>query len=155
MGSPGGSDSRESGLHPWVGKITWRREWELTPEFLPENSMDKGTWWATVHGHDLVTNTYTLIKELGGKKSIILRILVRKHILWVFIFSFRASWNTLFTTGGKNNTECLKCIFPLFLLHIPSWHSEMDREMRYKDYGNFFALRSLKNQIDKRKSKFN
>ena len=44
MGSPGGSDSRESGLHPWVGKITWRREWELTLEFLPENSMDKGTW---------------------------------------------------------------------------------------------------------------
>ena len=147
--------SRRPGFHPWVGKITWRREWELTLEFLPENSMDKGTWWATVHGHDLVTNTYTWIKELGGKKSIILRILARKHILWVFIFSFRASWSTLFTTGGKNNTECLKCIFPLFLLHISSWHSEMDREMRYKDYGNVFALRSLKNQIDKRKSKFN
>ena len=39
---PGGSDSEESlqqwrrlGLHPWVGKIPWRREWQPTPVFLP------------------------------------------------------------------------------------------------------------------------
>ena len=25
----------------------WRREWQLTPE---KNSMDRGTWWATIHG---------------------------------------------------------------------------------------------------------
>ena len=37
----GGSDSKESaqcwkpGFDPWVGKIPWRREWQLTPVFLP------------------------------------------------------------------------------------------------------------------------
>ena len=26
------------------------RAWQPTPVFLPENSMDRGAWWATVHG---------------------------------------------------------------------------------------------------------
>ena len=39
---PGGSDGKESacnagnlGLIHWVGKIPWRREWQITPVFLP------------------------------------------------------------------------------------------------------------------------
>ena len=36
--------------NPWVGKIPWRKGWLPTPVFLPETSMDRGTWWATVHG---------------------------------------------------------------------------------------------------------
>ena len=27
-------------VHPW------RREWQPTPVFLPEKSMDRGDWWA-------------------------------------------------------------------------------------------------------------
>ena len=45
LGFPHSSDSRESacnagdpGSLPWVGKIPWRREWEPTPVFLPEES---------------------------------------------------------------------------------------------------------------------
>ena len=34
----------------WVGKIPWRRKWQPTPVFLPGKSMDRETWWATVHG---------------------------------------------------------------------------------------------------------
>ena len=26
---------KETGFHPWVGKIPWRREWLPTPEFWP------------------------------------------------------------------------------------------------------------------------
>ena len=32
----------------WVGKIPWKREWQPTPVFLPENPMDGGAWQATV-----------------------------------------------------------------------------------------------------------
>ena len=32
---PGGSDSKVSGFDPWVGKIPWRRKWQLTPVLLP------------------------------------------------------------------------------------------------------------------------
>ena len=34
---------------PWVGKITWRREWQPTQYSCLENPMDWGAWWATVH----------------------------------------------------------------------------------------------------------
>ena len=59
LGFPGGSSGKEStcqcrrckrcGLDPWVGKIPWRRKWQLTPVFLLGNSMDRGAWWDTVH----------------------------------------------------------------------------------------------------------
>ena len=31
----GGSDDKESGFDPWVGKIPWRRVWHPHPAFLP------------------------------------------------------------------------------------------------------------------------
>ena len=34
----------------WVGKIPWKRKWQSSPVFLPANSVDRGAWWATVHG---------------------------------------------------------------------------------------------------------
>ena len=37
-------------FYPWVGKIPWRREWQLQYSCL-ENPMDRGAWWLhTVHG---------------------------------------------------------------------------------------------------------
>ena len=35
---------------PWVGKIRWRRAWQPTLVFLPEGSMDRGAWQASVRG---------------------------------------------------------------------------------------------------------
>ena len=76
---------RRSGFNPWVSKITWRREWQLTTVFLPpcskkrgskkyfgegngtplqysclENPMDGGAWKATVHG---VTEGWTRLRD--------------------------------------------------------------------------------------------
>ena len=40
----------QTGFHPWVEKIPWKREWQHIPVFMPgENSLDRGTWQATVH----------------------------------------------------------------------------------------------------------
>ena len=42
MGFPGGSvvknlpECRRHRFDPWVGKIPWRRKWQLTPVVLPE-----------------------------------------------------------------------------------------------------------------------
>ena len=41
---------RRPGFNLWAGKIPWRRKWQPTPVFLPENSMDREAWRATVHG---------------------------------------------------------------------------------------------------------
>ena len=35
---------------PWVGKIPWRRKHNPLRYSCLENSMDRGAWWATVHG---------------------------------------------------------------------------------------------------------
>ena len=35
---------------PWVRKIPWKRAWQPTPVFLPEeNPLDTGAWPAMVH----------------------------------------------------------------------------------------------------------
>ena len=71
-GFPGGSVSKEStsnrdclqcrrpGFDPWVEEIPWRRKSQPIPYSCLGNYMDRGSWWATVHGiarvgHDLVT----------------------------------------------------------------------------------------------------
>ena len=39
QGFSGGFSGKQSacnGSNPWVGKILWRRKWQLTPVFLPE-----------------------------------------------------------------------------------------------------------------------
>ena len=53
-------------FHPWVRKIPWRRKPEPTLIFLPGKAIDRGAWWATVHGvtkrvrHDLTTKQQPL-----------------------------------------------------------------------------------------------
>ena len=69
-GFPGGSDSkriclqcRRPGFDPWVRKISWRREWQPTPVFLPGEFQDRGAQRSIALGsqrvgHDWVTNTF-------------------------------------------------------------------------------------------------
>ena len=40
---------QEPKFDPWVRKVPWRREWLPSLVFVPENSMDRGAWLATVH----------------------------------------------------------------------------------------------------------
>ena len=41
---------KRHGFNPWVRKIPWRRKWNPLQYSSLENPMDRGTWWATVHG---------------------------------------------------------------------------------------------------------
>jgi len=55
---PNGSTGKESACQgrrhrfdPWIRKIPWRREKLTHSTFLAwKNSMNRGAWWATVHG---------------------------------------------------------------------------------------------------------
>ena len=56
VGFPGGSDGKEStgrpGFDPWVGKIPWRRTWQLTPIFMPGESQGlRGPVGGRLWGH--------------------------------------------------------------------------------------------------------
>jgi len=35
------------GFDPWIRKTPWRRAWQSTTVFLPENPMDRGSWKAS------------------------------------------------------------------------------------------------------------
>ena len=41
-------------------RFPWSRAWQPTPVFLPGEFMDRGTWWATVHG---VTKRWTRLSD--------------------------------------------------------------------------------------------
>ena len=54
---PGSSEVRvsacsagELGLIPGLGRSPGWRKWQPTPVFLPGKSMDRGAWWAILHG---------------------------------------------------------------------------------------------------------
>ena len=56
-GFPGGSDGKESvcnagkpGFNTWVGKIPGERNGNPLQYSCLENPMDRGVWWAAVHG---------------------------------------------------------------------------------------------------------
>ena len=41
---------QETQVHPWVGKIPWRRKWHPVQYSCLENSMDRGARQTTIHG---------------------------------------------------------------------------------------------------------
>ena len=54
--------NKRCGFDPWVGKIRWRRNGHPLQVFFLEKSMDRGAFWATVHG---VTNSQTRLSNWG------------------------------------------------------------------------------------------
>ena len=68
LGFPGGASGKEPtcqgrrckrrGFSPWVGKMPWRRAWQITPVFLPGDShrqrslADYSPWGCRVGHHD-------------------------------------------------------------------------------------------------------
>ena len=78
QGFPGGSavkhlpaNAGDSGLIPGLGRSEGK--WQPTPVFLPRESIDRGAWWATVHGTAKLSSqdcaTKTTITELWGRKD--------------------------------------------------------------------------------------
>ena len=43
-------DTRDSSLIPGSQRFPWRRKWQPSPTFLAGKFLDRGAWWATVHG---------------------------------------------------------------------------------------------------------
>ena len=43
-------DVKRLGFYPWVGKIPWNRKCNPLEHSCLEYPMDRGDWWATVHG---------------------------------------------------------------------------------------------------------
>ena len=61
-GKESACQSRRPGFNPWVRKIPWRRACNPLQYSCLEKPMDRGAWWATVHG---VTKSRTRLKWLS------------------------------------------------------------------------------------------
>ena len=78
-GKESAGQRRRLGFSPRVRRIPWRRKWQPAPVFLPENPMDRGAWWATVHQQTaesdmterLSTHTHTTLEDRSGYPVII------------------------------------------------------------------------------------
>ena len=62
---------RRSVFNPWVGKIPWRRKWQLTPIFLPGKSCGQRSLagyspWGHKVKHDWATNTFIFSASWEG-----------------------------------------------------------------------------------------
>ena len=78
-GLPGGSSGKQSDcqcrscrrrrFNPWIQKIPWGRKWQPAPAFFLRISMDRGTWWATIH---VITNSQILLStsQANSKNTI-------------------------------------------------------------------------------------
>ena len=82
-----------SGLVPWVGKIPWRMEWELTPVFLSAEShrqrslVDYSPWGPQRAAHNSAT---TLSRE---HKTYYVKFICAQSVgCWGFIFSLTNYW---------------------------------------------------------------
>ena len=56
------------GFDPWAWKIPWRKDWQSTLVFLPENPVDRGSRWTIVHR---VAMNQTQLKWLSVHTGII------------------------------------------------------------------------------------
>ena len=70
--------------HDWATSLSlftfmhWRRKWQPTPVFLPENPRDGGAWWAAiVYG---VAQSWTQLKRLSSSSSIYMSMLLSQLV---------------------------------------------------------------------------
>ena len=101
----------ETGFDPWVGKIPWRRKWQPTPVFLPENSMDRGAWQATLQGLqrvrcDWATNTFAFQEDFRLDGYV--RLIFHKRPLYLFI------WKKFFFSSSKSCCSPIKILGGLY-----------------------------------------
>ena len=60
-GKESACQSKRQGFDPWVGKISWRREWQPTPVVFPGKSHGQeqpGRLYSTWHGKESETNKW-------------------------------------------------------------------------------------------------
>ena len=124
--------------HDWTTSLSlftfmhWRRKWQPTPVFLPEESQGRGAWWAAIYG---VAQSRTQLKWLSSLAAGCLRLLTRFFArnwsaLEVQSYSYRSWWKAeQVNTGlisadgepilwpGNEANECFDlCVF-IFVCH--------------------------------------
>ena len=127
---------RRHRLDPWVRKIPWRRKWEPTLVFLLENAMDRGAWWAVVHG---VAKSQTWLRMHA---HCFLDISFFLSFLPCFEFGLNLSMCDVYLHMANSKFGILKCRV-MFLLLFSYWYWWLiTSESLWVTCGSFLAILS-------------
>ena len=127
---------------PWVGKTPWRRKWWTTPVFLPGKSLDRGSWWATVHGvakragHSLATKTakQQAIITLHVSGQTCCSVVVQTADSWAKLSGSEPRFCHLLAVWRWASTLTFLCLCPLITEgapHVPTsqgWCEDREQE---------------------------
>ena len=87
-GFPGGSDGKESacnardlGLTPGLGRFPGEENGYSLQYICVENPLDKGTWWATVHGVTVHVAWWATVQESDRTERLTLSLSLHLHLL--------------------------------------------------------------------------
>ena len=69
---------KRCGFNPWIRKTPWSRKWNPTPDSCLENSIDRGPWWAIVHG---VAKSWIQLSTKEKKNKICVYIYI---YIWIY-----------------------------------------------------------------------
>ena len=119
-------------FNPWIRKIPWSRKWQPTPVFLEymENPMERGAWWAIVHGVTKGSDTTEQLKNSNKYTAFL-----QSSILEVDVKSSNTSsnvkkyapaelWGNYFLIYFKLEDNCFtnwishKCVYVYIYIYI-------------------------------------
>ena len=119
-------DRKRCGFNPWVGEILWRRKWQPTPVFWPDNAMGRGAWRVTAHG---VAKGRVWLKLLSTPAEVPLlhcglqrqrRTVKTAADTGQAMVSWILQERALLSLGGRHHTGRLANRWPMIAKH-PAW----------------------------------
>ena len=134
LGFPGGSEVKASacnagdlGSIPGLGRSPGEGNGNPLQSSCLENPMDKGAWWATVHG---VAKSRTWLSDFTSLHfstfylKELVTIVIEYYFLWLHVYPFWCgfgmpclAWEGLVSTDSHNTL--LNCILRIFIYYLP------------------------------------
>ena len=117
---------KRCGFDSWIREILWRRKWQPTPVFWPDNAMGRGAWRVTAHG---VAKGRVWLKLLSTPAEVPLlhcglqrqrRTVKTAADTGQAMVSWILQERALLSLGGRHHTGRLANRWPMIAKH-PAW----------------------------------
>ena len=155
---------KRHGFDSWVGKSPWRRKRQPTPVPLPGKLMDRGIWWATVHGvteldmtewpNTHITSNYQFFFRCMMFASLILREIKPQRVITSYLLEWVSSirWEKIIFFQDVENRDPVKHCWSECKWIQPLWKTMWFLKKLKIDLSNDSAISLLGVSSKERKS---